>query len=1154
MPDWRDEVCTALDFWISSTAGARSERLICVGRARQEGQRGWYAIDVRGAERSRADPDQIESLRLAGKNQPGSGAGYPVMEAVLDGSLLRVRVAEFVDLGEAYLWQHKQPATYLLVKLREGLSGLTDAGLAHDLAVGRLATAPRVVDPVAGFTPMQQEAYESCLGAGVRLVWGPPGTGKTRVLAEAIGALMASGKRVLLVSATNIAVDNALLGVVGARHQPGDLLRVGPPHHPDVLKHPEICLPHLVREQLAGLEQQRQVIEGELLRMREAGDELVRLRERVGDFDEQRYRQAKRLLAAEAEIPRLAEAVATAQAGMRGRRQDCVRLHDELAVADRRVQALAGARSIYAEIDRLRQELLDLVAATDDLDAQVLTARHSASQINTELARMEGGGALARIRDRPRIKQHRAALSEVRQRAKDLEPRAQEAKELLRRRRSMVRQRTEQLTATAGGSRADIQASDAALAAAQQAHAQAQALARQAEEHLTRAQQALLAAEARARPTEAQRAMVEHADRHHLSSLSAQLAQLRAKTIADQVERSRLEQEHAKAQEQFDRLRRDAEGEIIRRAIVVATTLARLRTTKALMDGPYDVVLIDEVGAANLPEVLLAVSRARQAAVLLGDFMQLGAIVGDEVRGAERPDIQRWLTKDVFAHCGITTPSQAQGHSGCTALDVQHRFGPAIMGLANAVAYDGLLKPGRTVRAHSKDDPEIVLIDTDKLDDIGRVRPAGRVSGWWPAGALLSRVLADYHQARGERTGVITPYGHQVEATLEALRDQERSTKPVTEVGTAHRFQGREFPVVVFDLVEDDRDKRWIARATLQGSTWERDGTRLFNVAVTRTQTRLYLIGSRTRVLSAPAGSPMGQVAALLRHQRARTVPATLLITPSTVTGPERPLLGPVSSELSEILAQHVRVTDIHDERSFYQAFADHLGTARRSIWIWAPWTTDRVKSLLPVLAEAAARGVKVTLFVRDPGDALQRKPKHQKYLADLRAVLHNVVEINMMHQKIVIIDDETVLLGSLNSLSQSWTREVMLTVRGAHFARKLLEHEHGAQFAAPPRCGACGGAKVDLRRRRSDDWYWRCYSDACPRWSANGRSAWTKPAIAAASARASTRRPSRSESDAAGQAATRPTEPPPSQRRPTVSRSPHAASGPSDAAEEPRS
>ncbi len=113
-------------------------------------------------------------------------------------------------------------------------------------------------------------------GGRVRLVWGPPGTGKTRVLSEAISELLATGLRVLLVSATNIAVDNALLGVIGhRRHQPGQLLRVGLPHHPDVLNHPDVCLPNLVREQLAEVEQQRQAVENRLLVMRQTDDELA---------------------------------------------------------------------------------------------------------------------------------------------------------------------------------------------------------------------------------------------------------------------------------------------------------------------------------------------------------------------------------------------------------------------------------------------------------------------------------------------------------------------------------------------------------------------------------------------------------------------------------------------------------------------------------------------------------------------------------------------------------------------------------------------------------------------------------------------------------------------------------------------------------------
>ena len=79
---------------------------------------------------------------------------------------------------------------------------------------------------------------------------------------------------------------------------------------------------------------------------------------------------------------------------------------------------------------------------------------------------------------------------------------------------------------------------------------------------------------------------------------------------------------------------------------------------------------------------------------------------------------------------------------------------------------------------------------------------------------------------------------------------------------------------------------------------------------------------------------------------------------------------------------------DIHDERSFYDVFAEHLNSARHSIWIWAPWTATRVRSLLPVLADAASRGVKITVFVRDPKDKLQGKQQFQRFVSDLPAVM----------------------------------------------------------------------------------------------------------------------------------------------------------------------
>ncbi|UQA93118.1 AAA domain-containing protein [Streptomyces halobius] len=262
--------------------------------------------------------------------------------------------------------------------------------------------------------------------------------------------------------------------------------------------------------------------------------------------------------------------------------------------------------------------------------------------------------------------------------------------------------------------------------------------------------------------------------------------------------------------------------------------------------------------------------------------MQLGPVL-PKLDARKRPDIARWILREVYEHFGVESPSAAVNHPGCVVLDVQHRFGHDVMSLA----YDGVRKPGPGIEQraarHEPDDPEVVIIDTDGLQSLAEAHRTGRRKGWWPAGSLLARALTELHREDGEAVGAVTPYPVQAEATLEALRDHEASDGRLAEVGTAHRFQGREFPVVVFDTVEDDYgDGLWMSHASRapEATPWARNGVRLFNVAVTRVQTRLYVVGSRSRILAAGEQTGLGKLAALIHDRRARSVPATQLIAP----------------------------------------------------------------------------------------------------------------------------------------------------------------------------------------------------------------------------------------------------------------------------------
>ena len=76
----------------------------------------------------------------------------------------------------------------------------------------------------------QQEAFAATLAPGLNAVWGPPGTGKAQVLAAVLVQLVREGRSALLVSNTNVAVDQALMKAAQvAGVLPGQMVRVGTP-------------------------------------------------------------------------------------------------------------------------------------------------------------------------------------------------------------------------------------------------------------------------------------------------------------------------------------------------------------------------------------------------------------------------------------------------------------------------------------------------------------------------------------------------------------------------------------------------------------------------------------------------------------------------------------------------------------------------------------------------------------------------------------------------------------------------------------------------------------------------------------------------------------------------------------------------------------
>ncbi|MGH3790350.1 MAG: AAA domain-containing protein, partial [Pseudonocardiaceae bacterium] len=279
MVGWREELLVLVRDW-ERIVGSETRSRRRLGIAHRVDDVGWYSVDLRGE--AAPSLENLDDLRLVPGNGLGRALSHRVLEVEPAGDVLRVRISAHVDDATLELHGSSLSTARLVTALRSVLESLVEPGLADDLVRGQPARGVRPAVHLPGLNTEQCQAYAACQSPGLHLVWGPPGTGKTRVLAMAIGDLLATGRRVLLVSSTNVAVDNALLETLRLRRPgPGVAVRVGPPQIPEVARDEEVNLPLLVSRRAAQLTERRERLEQELVELTAPARELTRVEQRL---------------------------------------------------------------------------------------------------------------------------------------------------------------------------------------------------------------------------------------------------------------------------------------------------------------------------------------------------------------------------------------------------------------------------------------------------------------------------------------------------------------------------------------------------------------------------------------------------------------------------------------------------------------------------------------------------------------------------------------------------------------------------------------------------------------------------------------------------------------------------------------------------------
>lgn len=230
---------------------------------------------------------------------------------VLDGEKQRHEV-ELVSATDALvlvrLADHfAEPATlyctsdpiFLLEAQTKRLEALADAPtLAHQLASG-VVTRTAGGAAVLGLNAQQSAAVTAAHEPGVHLIWGPPGTGKTEVLGRILALAHRDGRTVLLASATNLAIDEALLRAYN-RCAPapvaGELVRLGLPAAQEMQKHAVLPLTAAAATVNAELVQRLRTLEADKTVLERAPElsELRRLNDLLATLAADRVIKAER--------------------------------------------------------------------------------------------------------------------------------------------------------------------------------------------------------------------------------------------------------------------------------------------------------------------------------------------------------------------------------------------------------------------------------------------------------------------------------------------------------------------------------------------------------------------------------------------------------------------------------------------------------------------------------------------------------------------------------------------------------------------------------------------------------------------------------------------------------------------------------------------
>ena len=148
-------------------------------------------------------------------------------------------------------------------------------------------------------------------------------------------------------------------------------------------------------------------------------------------------------------------------------------------------------------------------------------------------------------------------------------------------------------------------------------------------------------------------------------------------------------------------------------------------------------------------------------------------------------------------------------------------------------------------------------------------------------------------------------------------------------------------------------------------------------------------------------------------------------------------------SSKKPVITSQLFNSKLFDEKTFYQSFIKDLKDCQHEVIIESPYITNaRSYPFRLIFQKLLDKGVKIYVVTRTPNE----HEENMAVQAEGEIAEYEIMGVQVLmclgnhHRKLAILDRKILWEGSLNILSQSYSREIMRRIEGKELAMQMFK------------------------------------------------------------------------------------------------------------------